>query len=471
MTQTLSGGIDALRAAVDGLVVVPGDDGYDAARKLWNAAIDRRPAAVVECSSVADVSAAIRFARAEGLEIAVRGGGHSMPGLSSVDGGLVIDLRLMNTVHVDPEARRARAQGGALLGDVDAATQEHGLAVPAGVVSHTGVGGLTLGGGMGWLTRLGGLSIDHLLSAEVVLADGRVVRASDEQHSDLFWAIRGGGGNFGVVTEFEFGLIEVGPVVQFGLFFWPEEQGRQALRLVRDLTRDLPRTLNLIPAAALTAPAAPFVPAQHVGKVGHALLLTGFGDPVEHAQVVERIRAELPPLFDLVTPMPYTAVQQLLDEANAWGVCAYEKSGYLEELTDELIDVVAEHAPRKTSPLSVMLFYRLDEAYCEAGEADTAFGGGRTPRWIAFTIGVTPVPEMLPAERSWVRALWDELGPHVMSRGTYVNALEVQEPGQVRETYGPKYERLATVKATYDPANVFHRNVNIPAPAIPTPRS
>jgi hypothetical protein len=401
MTQTVSGGIEALRAELAGPVIAPDDEGYDDARRLWNTIHDRRPAAIAQCTSAADVAAAVRFARTAGLEIAVRGGAHSVPGFSSVDGGLVVDLRLMNGVTVDPTARRARVQGGALLGDVDAAAQAHGLAVPAGVVSHTGVGGLTLGGGMGWLTRLGGLTIDNLLSAEVVLADGRVVRASAEEHPDLFWALRGGGGNFGVVTEFEFRLLPVGPIVPFGLFFWSAEQGREALRLCREVTRDLPRTVSLFPAAGLTAPPAPFVPAEHVGATGYAALVAGFGDPAEHAAVVDRIRAELPPLFDLVTPMPFTAVQQLIDEPNAWGLYEYDKSAYVEELSDEVIDLVVEGVRGKTSPLSIVLFYRLDGAYCDARGEDTAFGGDRTPRWTFFCIGVTPTPEMLPAEREW----------------------------------------------------------------------
>ena len=467
MTQTLSGGIAALRAAVAGTVHAAGDAGYDDARRLWNAAIDKRPFAVVECTSSADVAAAVTFARTDGLEIAVRGGGHSIPGLSSSDGGLVIDLRRLNRVEVDPAARRARVQGGALLGDLDAATQAHGLAVPAGVISHTGVGGLTLGGGMGWLTRVGGLSIDHLVSAEVIMADGRVLRAAEDENADLFWAIRGGGGNFGVVTEFEFSLLQAGPMVEFGLFFWDESRGREALQLMRDVVADLPRTTTAIPAAALTAPPAPFVPAEFQGKPGYALLLVGFGDPAEHREVTARIRAALPPSFDLVTPMPYTALQQLLDEPNAWGSHAYEKSGYFPDLTDEMIDLLVEHAPRKASPLSVLLFYRLDEAYCEAGEDDTAFSGGRTPRYIGFFIGLTPTAEMLPAERDWVRSLWQAMRPHMMGDGTYVNAGDAD---QVETTYGPKYQQLAAVKAKYDPDNVFHRNVNIAAPRIPRPR-
>ena len=469
MTRTMRGGTAALRAAVSGPVHVAGDAGFDDARRLWNAAIDRRPSAIVECLSAADVAASIGFARAEGWEIAVRGGAHSIPGHSSCDGGLVIDLRRMNRVVVDPGTRRARVQGGAQLGDVDAATQAHGLAVPAGLISHTGIGGLTLGGGMGWLSRMGGLTIDNLVSAEVVLADGRVVRAAEDENADLFWALRGGGGNFGVVTEFEFQLLEVGPMVQFGLFFWEESLGREALRLMRDVVADLPRSMNAVPAAALTAPPAPFVPAEHQGKPGYALLLTGFGDPAEHQQVTERIRETLRPTFDLVTPMPYTALQQLIDEPNAWGSYAYDKSGYFAELTDEVIDVLADHAPGKSSPLSVLLFYRLDEAYCETGEEVTAFGGERTPRYIGFFIGLSPTAEMLPVERQWIRTLWEALRPHMMSAGTYVNALEGTDIGEVVTAYGPKYQRLAAVKAEYDPDNVFHRNVNISAPGVPTP--
>ncbi len=464
MTQTLSDRIGDLRAAMSGPVHGDDDPGYDEARRLWNAAIDSRPAMVAECGSASDVAAAIGFARTHGLEIAVRGGGHSIPGFSSSDGGLVVNLRRMNRVEVDADRRIARVQGGALLADVDAATQAHGLAVPAGLVGHTGIGGLTLGGGMGWLTRMGGLAIDCLVSAEVVLADGRIVRAAEDENADLFWAVRGGGGNFGVVTEFEFRLTQVGPMVQFGLFFWDASQGREALRLMRDVVADLPRSMNAVPAAAMTAPPAEFVPAEHQGKQGYALMLVGFGDPAEHEQVAERIRATLPPLFELVTPMPYTGLQTLLDEANGWGSYAYEKSGYFTDLSDEVIDTLVDLAPRRTSPMSVVLFYRLDEAYCEAGEADTAFGGGRTARYAGFVIGLTPTPEMLPAEREWVRSMWQALRPQMMSTGTYVNALEGADAGDVEAAYGRKYQRLVDVKAAYDPGNVFHRNVNIAAP-------
>jgi len=456
MTQTLEG----LRAGMAGAVLTPDDLEYEQARKVWNADIDHHPAVIASCTSATDVAEAIRFAQDQGLELAVRSGAHSMPGYASSETGLVINLGRMNQVSVDPETKRAQVQGGALLRDLDTATQGYGLAVPSGLVSHTGVAGLTLGGGMGWLTRQAGLTIDNMVSAQVVLADGRIVRAAEDENSDLFWAIRGGGGNFGVVTEFEFALHEAGPLVQFGLFFWEAEQGRQALQLMRDVVAGLPRSMNGIPAA-LTAPPAPIVPAEHHGKVGFALLLTGFGEEAEHQKVVERIRNALPPLFEFVTPMPYVALQQMLDEGNAWGFYGYDKGAYFEDLSDGVIDVLAEHVPRRNSPLSVVLFYRLDEAYSEVDDNESAFGGDRSPRYMGFFIGLSPTPDLLPSEREWVRSMWNDLKPYMMGTGSYVNALEGQETDRVRETYGVKYERLTAIKAKYDPQNLFHRNVNI----------
>ena len=411
MTQTMRGSIDVLRAAMRGPVIGPADPDYDQARRVWNADIDRHPAMIARCASPADVAAAVTFAAENGLEITVRGGAHSMSGESVADCGLMIDLSQLNQVSVDPQAKRARAGGGALLADLDAATQAHGLAVPAGDVSHTGVGGLTLGGGMGWLTRQAGLSIDNLVSAQVVTADGQIQRAAADENPDLFWAIRGGGGNFGVVTEFEFRLHEVGPIVQVGLLFWGLEQGPDVLRLAREIIATLPRELNIL-IAGLNAPPAPFVPGQHHHRPGYALVVAGFGDAGEHDQVVARIRQALPPLWELVTPMPYVALQQMLDEANAWGFHGYDKGTYLEDLSDEAIEVVADHLPRKSSPLSALLFYRLDEAYSEAGEDDTAFSGGRSPRFAVFIVAVCPTPQLLAADRAWARAFWEALRPH-----------------------------------------------------------
>jgi FAD/FMN-containing dehydrogenase len=462
MTHTMRGSIDTLRAAMTGPVIGPADPDYDQARRVWNAGIDRHPAVIARCASPADVAAAVTFAATNGVEITVRGGAHSMSGAAVADGGLMIDLSQLNQVSVDPQAKRARAGGGALLAGLDAATQAHGLAVPAGVVSHTGVGGLTLGGGMGWLTRQAGLSIDNLVSAEVVTADGRIRRAAPDVNPDLFWAIRGGGGNFGVVTEFEFRLHQVGPIVQLGLLFWGLEQGPDVLRLAREVIATLPRELNII-VAGLNAPPAPFVPGQHHHRPGYALAVAGFGAAGQHEQVLARIRQALPPLWEFTTPMPYVAVQQMLDEANAWGFHTYDKGTYLEDLSDEAIEVVAEHLPRKNSPLSVLLFYRLDQAYSKTGEDDTAFSGGRSPRFAVFIVAVCPTPQLLAADRAWARSFWEALRPHSLGAGSYVNAMTEFEEDRVRAAYGPaKYERLAKIKRKYDPQNLFHHNANIP---------
>lgn len=463
MSQVISADVEALRAGISGRVLLPEDPGYDEARTVWNAEIDRRPAVIVRCASADDVSAAIRFARDRSLEIAVRGGAHSTPGNGVVDGGLQIDLRGINGVTVDPSARRAVVGGGATLGAVDAAAQAHGLAVPAGVVSHTGVAGLTLGGGMGWLTRRGGLSIDHLVAAEIVTADGRILQASQSENPDLFWAIRGGGGNFGVVTRFEFSLHEVGPFVQFAFLFWPLEDASAVLRLGEELNTTLPPESFTFMVAALNAPPAPFVPEEHRFRPGIVILMAGWGSPEEHAAVVSRVREQLPPLVEFVSPMPFVALQQLIDEANHFGLFAYDKAAYISELSEGAIAVLAEQMMQKTSPLSLLMLYRLDGAYSEVGEDETAFGGGRSPRYAVFILGITESPEALSRERQWVRSLWESLQPFALGSGSYVNGETEFQQDRVRNSYGPaKYERLAQIKAVYDPDNVFHMNANIP---------
>ncbi|HWN35408.1 MAG TPA: FAD-binding oxidoreductase [Pseudonocardia sp.] len=461
MTSTLGNDLDTLRSAIDGLLIAPDSALYDDARRVWNADIDGRPALIVRCASAVDVAMGIAFAREHGLELAVRGGAHSVGGTSTVDGGLVLDLSRLNQVIVDPVAKRARVGGGALLSDVDAATQEHGLAVPAGMISHTGIGGLTLGGGMGWLTPLAGLTIDNLVSAELVTADGQVRRVSAHEHPDLFWAIRGGGGNFGVITEFEFRLHEVGPTVQLGFLFWGLDQGAEVLRLAREVIPELPPRVNIL-IGGINAPPAPFVPEQHHLQPGYGLLVGGFSTAEEHAEVVDRIRGALAPVFEFVTPMPYVAFQQLFDEADAWGMHCYEKSTYLDEITDEAIEEITAQVPLRSSPLSVVLFYRLAGAYCEVGEDDTAFGGRRTPGYGMFIVGICPTPELLVADRAWAKSCWEAMRPHSPGIGAYVNAISEQDDVRVRASYGPaKYERLARIKASYDPGNVFHRNLNI----------
>jgi FAD binding domain/Berberine and berberine like len=463
--MSASESLESFEQSFGGEILRPGDAAYEEARRVWNGAIDRRPALIARCATADHVAEALEFGRREGIELSVRGGGHNFAGSAVCDDGLMIDLSPMNDVTVDPGARRARCGGGATWAELDGATQEHGLAVTGGFISHTGVGGLTLGGGMGWLTRKAGLSCDNLLSAEIVLADGRVLRVSAEHNPDLFWAIRGGGGNFGVVTELEFTLHEVGPLVQLGLFFWGADQAVEALRFSRDIVAGLPDGVGAL-IAGLSAPPAPFVPEQYHLLPGIALLVGSWGSPEAHEEILEPVRAGMAPLFELVTPIPYTELQKMFDEGNAWGTHAYEKALYLDELSDAVIDVFAEHLPRKASPLSFVPVFPLDGAYARPGDDDTAFGGSRSARFAFNIAAICPVPELLEADRHWVRSFWEALSPHASSGGSYVNFMTDIDEDRVRAAYGPaKYERLARIKAEYDPDNVFHLNANI-KPAV-----
>jgi FAD/FMN-containing dehydrogenase len=459
MTYTMSGGVDALREVMDGQVLLPDDPDFDRAALIWNGAIDRSPAVVARCTSAADVAAALRWGQENGLEIAVRGGGHNVAGTAVIEGGLTIDLSPLTTVVVDPVARRARCGGGAVLAQLDAACQEHGLAVPAGTVSHTGVAGLTLGGGFGWLSPMAGLSIDNLISAEVVLVDGRVVRASAHEHPDLFWALRGGGGNFGVVTEFEFQLHAVGPLVHLGLFFFELDRAGEAIRLGRKFFADSPRNVGGT-MVGLNAPPAPFVPEEAHFAPGVAIVVAGFGSADEHASLIGQLR-EAAPLFELVTPMPYVALQQMLDEGAPWGAHGYTKGLYLDELSDEAIDVVATALREKPSPMSQVLVFPLGGAVGDVPDDATAFGGRRTAKYAVVVDALVPDPLMFDAERRWARSTWDAVRPFAPDASTYVNMMTEFEENRVRESYGAKYERLAMIKAVYDPRNVLRSNVNI----------
>ena len=395
----------------------------------------------------------------------MRGGGHNLGGYAVCEGGLMIDLSPMAEVTVDPTARRAKAGGGATWAHLDGATQQHGLAVTGGAISHTGIAGLTLGGGIGWLTATMGLSSHNLVAADVVTADGRIVHASQEEHPDLFWALRGGGGNFGVVTSLEYQLGQVGPIVHLGLFFWGADQGVDALRLARDVIEALPAGFGGL-LGGLSAPPAPFVPQQHHFATGYALLIAGLGSAEDHARIVDPVRAALPPTFELVTPIPYTELQQLFDAANPWGILAYEKALYLDELSDDAIAVVAEHAPRKRSPLSFMPVFPLGGAYAQVPEDATAFGGSRTARYVFNMAAICPAPDLYEADRAWVRSFWDALRPYSTGSGSDVNFMAEYEEDRVRAAYGPaKYDRLARIKAEYDPDNTFHLNANI-KPAV-----
>jgi FAD/FMN-containing dehydrogenase len=448
--------------AFDGVLLRPGDDGYDEARSTWNGAVDRRPAVIARCTTGADVAAALAHAREAGLEVGVRGGGHNYSGAAVPDGGLTIDLSGMRRVTVDPATRRARCGGGATQADLDAAAEAHGLAVTGGTISHTGVGGLTLGGGIGWLVRRCGLAVDNLVSAQVVLADGRFLRAAQDEHPDLLWALTGGGGNFGVVTEFEFRLHPVGPIVHLGLLFWELDRSADALRVARDTVEALPRDAGGI-IVALNAPPAPFVPAEHHFVPGVALLVAGFSSAESHAALVAEARRRLAPLFDLVTEIPYTGLQQMLDDAAPWGIRAYSKSLHLDELSDHAIDIIADRLPGKASPMSLIPIFSLGGAFTDRGDDDTAFGGRRSTRYVVNIEAVAPDPETLAADREWVRSLWAALQPFAAGPGGYVNFMAEFETSRIRAAYGEeKYRKLARIKARYDPGNVFHHNANIP---------
>lgn len=452
--------VAALRTAAAGRVLLPGDDGYDAARSVWNGTIDRRPAVIVRCTGPDDVAAALRYARGAGLEVAVRGGGHGYWGAAVPEGGLMIDLSPIDHVAVDPDARRARVGGGATLGRLDAATQEHGLAVPAGTVSHTGVGGLTLGGGVGYLTRLHGLTLDNLEAAEVVLADGRCVRASATEHPDLFWALRGGGGNFGVVTEFTFRCHPVGPLVHFAMLFVEQDRAAHALRTARDLHVGPGGTVLM---ACLSAPPAPFVPANHQGAPVVATMVLGFGTADEHAADVAAARTALEPAFATVTSLPYTALQQVQDDTAPWGVLAYTRGLYLDAVSDDAVDALVDRLAQPRSPGSLVAFLPLTGAYGDVTDDATAFGGSRSARFqVAVETHVTDRDDFA-RDRQWVRDTWAALRPAARDGGAYVNLNAEIDDSTLRQTYGPvKFDRLRRIKRVYDPDNVFRHNANIP---------
>ena len=441
----------------------PGEPGYDAAVAIWNGAIAKRPTLVVRCAADSDVAVALAFARRSGLEVSVRGGGHNYAGSALTDGGVMIDLTPMKAVTVDAAAKRATCGGGTTWGELDGPTQEHGLAVTGGFISTTGVGGLTLGGGIGWLVRKAGLSCDNVVGAQVVTADGQIRHASAADNPDLFWAIRGGGGNFGVVTEFEFALHEVGPVVHLGLFLFSPADGGDMFRFARDYVRTVPGDYGVF-MAGLSAPPAPFVPPELHHTPAFGLLVVGFGDEASHAEVIEPITSSLKPIVQMVSPIPYAALQQMFDDDAPWGLHSYEKAVYLDDLTDGAIEVILEHQARKMHPLSFVPIFVMGGRY-EATEQDSsAFGGARDVGYVVNISGTTPIAEDFETERQWVRDYWSALVEHATGTGSYVNFMTDIDADRVRNAYGDKYPRLQQIKATHDPDNVFHLNANI-APA------
>jgi FAD binding domain/Berberine and berberine like len=447
-----------LESGFRGELVRGGDPAYEEHRKVWNGSIDRFPSLVARCAGVADVIAAVRFARRTAVDVAVRGGGHSFAGLSTCDGGLVIDLAPMKGVRVDPDARTARAQAGVLLGELDRETQAFGLAVPAGIVTHTGLAGLTLGGGIGWLQRKLGLTVDQLLSVDVVTAEGELVRASEHENADLFWGIRGGGGNFGVVTEFEYRLNPVGPIVLAGPILWATEDSPQVLRFYREWVADVPDDLTTI-VVHRRAPATAAVPSElhfkHVVMVGCC-----FAGPVDEGEeVLKPLRRFGSPLADLCAPTPFVTHQALFDPTFPHGRWYYFRSRDVAALTDEVIDVCVDHALRIVSPHSGFPIFQLGGAIARVGEGETAFNGRAAGHTININ-GIAETADDFDREREWVRGFSSALEPHQTS--VYVNFLMDEGEERVREAYGPqKYERLRELKRKYDPGNLFHLNQNI----------
>jgi FAD/FMN-containing dehydrogenase len=441
-----------------GEVSRPGDADYDLRRGIWNGSIDKHPAAIVRCAGVADVIAAVKLGRASGLPVAVRSGGHSFPGLSVADDALVIDLSPMRGIRVDPVQRTARVQAGVLLGELDRETQAFGLAVPSGIVTHTGVAGLTLGGGIGWIMRKHGLSIDQLLSVDLVTAAGEFVTASADENAELFWGVRGGGGNFGIVTEFQFRCIPLGPTVLAGPLFWPMEQSGEVLRFYRDWVADAPDDLMTI-VVHRKAPPAPFVPEHLHGKPVVMVIPCWVGDMEQGEAFIKPLREFGSPVADVCMPKPYLAHQSMLDPSFIPGRWYYFKSCDVAELSDEIIDITAERSLQIESPLTSFPIWQMGGAVARVGEDDTAFNG----RGAGFTYNIgccTPTGEGFERERDWVRSFWSALEP--WHQGVYVNFLGDEGAERVRQSYGAeKYARLQALKLRYDPDNFYRINQNI----------
>jgi FAD/FMN-containing dehydrogenase len=450
--------IAELATTFRGDLVKPGDAAYDSARRVYNAMIDRRPALIARCADVADVMRAVRFGREHDTLVAVRGGGHNGGGLGTCDGGMVIDLSRMKGVRVDPDARTVRVEGGATWGDVDHATHAFGMATPAGIISTTGVGGLTLGGGIGHLTRKCGLTIDNLLEADMVLADGSFVTVGPDRHDDLYWAIRGGGGNFGIVTSFLFRLHDV-DMVSAGPTLWPMEQATEVMQFYRDFIVKAPEDLNGFFAMLTVPPAPPFPAHLHHRKMCgivwcHAGLSSAFEDAF---RPVRRFR---PPAFEWVGQMPHPTVQSLFDGLYPPGLQWYWRADFVTTLSDQAIAAHVEHGSQLPTMHSSMHLYPIDGAAHRVDRTATPFSY-RDANWAEVIVGVDPNPANAGAIVAWTRAYWEATHPFG-SGGAYVNFMMDEEPADhIRAAYRENYDRLSSIKRRYDPANVFRVNQNV----------
>jgi FAD/FMN-containing dehydrogenase len=449
--------IASFKAGLRGELIEPGDQGYESARKVYNAMIDKRPRLIARCMDVADVILAVTFGRENKLPIAIRGGGHNAAGLGVWDEALVIDLSPMRYVRVDPKKRTVLAGGGALWGDVDHATHAFGLAVPAGIIATTGVGGLTLGGGIGHLTRQCGLTIDNLLGVDMVLADGRFVTANAKENADLFWAVRGGGGNFGVVTSF---LYKAHPIHTdyAGPTLWPLEDAAEVMRWYRDFITKAPDSLNGFFAFLTVPPGPPFPPHLHMKKMcGVVWCYTG---PARKAEAVFKpIRQFKTPALDLVGPIPHPALQSMFDPLFPPGQQWYWKADFVRELSDKAIALHVQHGSALPTWQSTMHLYPIDGAAGRVKNTATPWAY-RDAKWAEVMVGVDPDPANREKISSWAKAYWTALHPYAAG-GAYVNFMMEEGDERIRATYGKNYDRLAKIKKRYDPANLFHVNQNI----------
>jgi FAD/FMN-containing dehydrogenase len=452
--------VEGFVAGVRGAVLRPGDQGYDDARAIWNGLIDRRPALIVQCTGAADVVDAVNFAREQGLLLSIKGGGHNVAGNAVNDGGLVVDLSRMRGVHVDPKTGITRAQGGATWGDADRETQLFGLAVPGGVVSTTGIAGLTLHGGVGHLRRKHGLSIDSLLSVDIVTADGELRRASADENEDLFWAVRGAGSNFGVVTSFEFQAHPAGPMVAVGAIFYTPEDAREVLAAWRDYMASAPEELSSLAFFWNVPPHEPFPP-EHQGKPVLIIAAVHSESVEEGEPVVQPLRELAEPLIDLSGPWPWLGLQSGFDDLFPVGQLRYWKSRALAELPDAVIDEIADWGARRPTPLTDITIWHHGGAMSRVGETETAYAGRDAPFLVTGEVSWAD-PAQNDEAIAWGREFWAAMGRH-STGGLYLNfpGLGEEKEELVRAGYGVNYDRLAALKAKYDPDNLFRMNLNI----------
>ncbi len=449
--------VEALKSELRGEVVLPEDSAYDRARKVYNAMIDKRPALIVRCTGVADVIASVRFAKSEGLSVAIRGGGHSVPGFGTADGALVLDLGMMKGIRVDPASKTVRAEGGCTLGEFNHATHAFGLATTRGIISTTGIAGLTLGGGIGYLCRGAGLSLDNLISADVVLADGSFVTASENENQDLFWALRGGGGNFGVVTNFEFSLQNVKDIVG-GPIFFEVEDAPKIMRAFDGYIDKAPRELGVFFGWQI-APPLPFIPSERHGDTFCILVTCWTGPPDQANAVLAPLREAAKPVVDAVGPLPYPALNSAFDALLPPGLQHYWKTVFAKGLTDGAIDAHMKHGPKVPVVNSTTHIYPINGAVHDVAPDATAFGH-RDTKYAVVIAGMWPDPAQNDNNIRWVRDFYKDLAPH-SEEGGYINFVAGDDMNRVQSNFGRNYNRLQKAKAKYDSGNIFRHNQNI----------